>query len=358
MGVNVLVKKIFVGLVIFLFYLPVVLADGSVHRKTIKMITWWGYYHSPEVTNYLENKCNVKLSIDEYYSNDEFLRRWEGMTDYYDIINLSDIVYPVIKNKIPSVKNSSIWKNSFHYHPAIKKHYDEQNYPHNVAYFDHLVTGFLWNTSNINISPQDSVGSIFKKANKKYVILIDDPVEIMKLIETSLNFKMTDNSISLSNFRKMTQGNNIYIVNNNNLALKNPNFAFSYRWAGPTVSSLIESDPSKYKFLVHPKLSYISTALLIQTSNQPEAHCIAKSLTAKSFSVLMQKEGIFLSPFANYKNIANPLVKNIYKQFITSLSTPSWLDNSYKNNFRELNRSWQMTKLALNSPLKIYEIED
>lgn len=355
-------KKYLLGLLIlgtFLLYFPAGLAETGAARKTVKILSWWGYYF-PEVRSQIENKCHVKISLDEYYSNDEFLRRWEGQAEYYDIINLSDIVYPLIKNQIPRVKNSTIWKNSLDYYPAIKKHYDKQKYPHNVAYFHHLLIGFLWNSSNIKLSKNDSINSIFSKAKNKYVVLVDDPVDAMKLIETSLGFKgnAPRNYLSASNLKKMIQDTHIYIANNNNPALKHPNFAFSYRWIGPAVSELIQSEHSNYKFLVHPKLSHISSTLIVQTSDKTPARCVANALTSKDVITIIQKKYFFFSPFADYKNVTNPVIKNLYQQFKTSLPFASWLDDERDYHFREINRTWQLIKLGLNSRLRIHEVQD
>ena len=46
----------------------------------------------------------------------------------------------------------------------------------------------------------------------------------------------------------------------------------------------------KYGFLVHPKLSYVSTDLLANLNNSPKAICAAKMLTGKEVASLLQKE--------------------------------------------------------------------
>lgn len=347
-------------LIIFSLWTLASYANPPKVRKTITILTWWGEYFSyPEIIKLAENKCAVNISKDEYYSEDEFLRRLEGQEEYYDVITASDVVYNVIKNKIPYPKNSNLSKLSSYYHPVIKSHYDKKKYPHNVAYYEVSIRGFLWNPANIKISPNDSISSIFKNAKTKNVILVDDPTEIMKLIDASLDVgtskKGINTKLSLETFKKLTQESNIIILSSYNTIFERQNFAFSFRWAGPTVNRLIKPHFG-YKFLIHPKLTYIAPKLLIQMTAKKEASCVAEFFASRKLVRDMQKKVFVFSPYVDFANVNDPISQSMYKQYTDMLPSAEWLDDDYKYNFREINRSLQLIKLSLNHSLRIHDI--
>ena len=70
------------------------------YNRAVNILTWWGYIDYPEIINAAEKRCHAKISFDQYYSNDEFLRRWREQRDSYDIIIFSNTIYPGIKNEI------------------------------------------------------------------------------------------------------------------------------------------------------------------------------------------------------------------------------------------------------------------
>src|SRR5690606_7579461 len=132
----------------------------------------------------------------------------------------------------------------------------KRNYPKNVVYFAHSMSGFLWNPANISINKNDTIETIFKKSVNKYVVITDDPGEAKKLIEFN-----GDKNLSISNFKKMVQQANVYITNNYSQIYNKPEFSFSYGWSGEALVDLLTSNKD-YQFLVHPKMSYISSDLL------------------------------------------------------------------------------------------------
>ena len=339
---------------IFIFsgYFSLSFASSSPQRETINILTWWEYLDYPQIINAAEKECGVRISFDEYFSNDEFLRRWEEQKESYDVIIFSDTIYKGIKDKIPHYNYSTLSKQSILYNPTIKSHYDNAKYPHNVVYFLHSLTGFLWNPKNILLSSNDSIISIFNKAKQKYVVFIDDPVEANKLIEASLNdshqHSPSNDVLSISNFKKMIQESRVYITNTYSQIYNKPDFAFSFSWSGEMAINQMKSNKG-YKFLIHPKLSYISTDLIAHTSNKKGALCVAKFLTSKVTMAVFQRKDFYFSPYTDYSGIQNPIFKDIYKNFVISLPTLNWLDSCNEKNFQIINTKWQLIKLSLNN---------
>jgi len=81
---------IFFYIFFVLFFSPTLKAQQS---SQVNVLTWWCYLDKPWVSTYIQEKCHVSLSFDEYYTNDEFWRRWASQKSNYDIIIFEDIFY-------------------------------------------------------------------------------------------------------------------------------------------------------------------------------------------------------------------------------------------------------------------------
>lgn len=323
--------------------------SGKLNSRKINILSWWGYLDHPEIIEEVKRECNVDLSVDEYYSNDEFIRRWREQKNNYDVIIFSDTVFNFISKELPRLKGNTLWKQATSYNPIIKKHYMDRHYPPNVLYFVHSVRGFLWNPANISISPTDSILSIFSKAKNKYVVIMDDPFEVQKLIEQSVsgdNYFPRDSALSKKNFRRVIQDSIVYITNNYSQIYKKQNFAFSFSWSGEAVFDLVESQ-EKYQFLIHPKISYISSDLISQASNRRGAYCVSKLLASKKILTVIQNKDYYFSPYVDFSKEKNIFFIQLYKEFTSNLSELQWADAINEKDFQEINKSWQLIKLFM-----------
>ena len=69
-------------------------------KDTINILSWVNYLSLDGASQLIEQKCNVRISYDNYYSNDEFLRRWHKTNQKYDVIIFSETIYPMIKKQV------------------------------------------------------------------------------------------------------------------------------------------------------------------------------------------------------------------------------------------------------------------
>src|SRR5262245_4866842 len=79
----------------------------ALEKSTVNILSWFGYLGSPEIIQLVEKECNVGLSVDEYYSNEEFIRRWKVQKDEYDVLIFSNLLYKGLKENI-ALKNTSL----------------------------------------------------------------------------------------------------------------------------------------------------------------------------------------------------------------------------------------------------------
>lgn len=316
----------------------------------VNILTWQGYF-TPQINALIAQQCHANVSYDEYYSNDEFLRRFAGNQDLYDIVIFADSVYNLIKDRIKYDK-SDLASSSQDYNETIKQHYKKSHFPPNVVYFSHTLSGFLWNPAVMSIDENDSISSIFKKAGINLVAIIDDPAEIRMLTSLELGKNISDkissqqqtSSLTISNFNNLVQLSKVYITNDFTEIFKKPNFAFAFTWSGvATYESSLSNKP--YDFLVHPKLSYVSSDFLAVLNNRSAAVCVAKVLSSKKAASILQNDVFYFSPYVDDTDVTNLQFKKFYDKFRKILPTLRWVTPISQDEFKDINTTWQLIKV-------------
>lgn len=314
-------------------------------KPSVNVLTWFGYLKAPEIASLVEQECGVTLSYDEYYSNEEFLRRWKSNKDNYDIIIFANLLYEGIKDQI-AVSNSNLAEVSKNYHPVIKEHYDSGNYPPNTVFFSHSLMGFLWNPERIHLSEKDDMFTVFKKAEKNRVILIDDPVEVRNMIHLALN-NQTDTVLNLNNMQKLVQSSQVTLSNDYNKIYENTEFAFSYLWSGEAVIDTKKSG-KPYQFLMHPKTSFICTDLLAVINKKTSSNCVAKVLTSKQAMTILQNDSYYFSPYGDFTNVTDEAFRVIYQKTFEQIAHFSWIKPVTLAEFNQLTQTWKTLKLEVS----------
>lgn len=322
---------------------------SGANLPVVNVLSWWGYLDNPQVTKLVQTTCHANLSYDEYYSNAEFLRRFNHEKQNYDVIIFSNTIYGLVKNQI-GVTNSNLWRQSDAYNKIVRQHYLASKYSPNIDYFELSVNGFLSNPKNISVLPSNDLTSIFNKAGKNTVIIVDDPVEVAKLIALAMNKDPNasiTSSLTLANFVKIIQGNNVYITNEQDSSLyNNPNFAVSFNWSGDAMN-ILKNNNNSYVFLIHPKLSYITADLLAQLNNKPAVGCVASVLSSRKVLNIVQNQDFYFSPYVDTSKVTDPQFKLIYKKFVAMLPTLSWDDTVSAKEYAQLNNTWKRIKIYL-----------
>ncbi|MFZ2314564.1 MAG: hypothetical protein WAW86_02755 [Gammaproteobacteria bacterium] len=316
------------------------------NNKTVNVLTWWGYLDDPATKKLVKKECDAFLSYDSYTSNDDMLRRWDINASKYDVLIFSDTIYNSIKDKIV-LNNSELWKKSKDYTPAIKKEYNSSHFPHNIAYFAHSLTGFVWNPAVVHLTKDDTAKTAFKKAKNNKVILLDDPVEISMLLEMPKKNKDRNekNQISLEHFKPLIQESKIYISNEVNKIYSYRDFAFSYQWSGVAFSD--DKNIKAYKFLINQHLSYVTTDVIAQIKDRKIAACVAGVLSSKQFLSKVQNKSKYFSPYGNIDAVPEGSFKETYKNFLTNLPKLHWLKPPSPVQLKKLNHEWDKVKYEL-----------
>lgn len=314
-------------------------------EPTVNILTWWYYLSDKKLIYKIENTCHAHISYDEYYSNMELIRRYTSKPQRYDMLIFSDTIYSTIADKI-KLSHSNLSKQALSYNPIIKNHYFHNKYPPNVVYFLHALTGFLYNPEIITITNQDTISSLFEKAGKNLVVIVDDPSEVQMLMRRSNLFNSSHVVFTVDNFFKLIKNTQIIISNDHNQAFSQPNFAMGYIWSGEVVYD-IQKAKKNYKFFTHPNLSYITTDLLAALNNKPYVGCVAKALSSKSSLNEIQNYTFYFTPYADDSHVTNKSFHDIYNQFLSQLPYLPWKDSVSTDEIYDINKTWEMIKIKL-----------
>jgi hypothetical protein len=290
----------------------------------------------------------VTLSFDTYSSNKEMITRWHENKQRYDILIFSDTIYDAISKDI-SLKKSNLSEHINKYNSSIKKRFLSRNYPKNIAFFAHALTGFIWNPAIINLTSSDNVKSAFEKAKKNKVILLDDPAEINMLLSVGINqkIKQSKSNISISSLKEITQDAHVYISNDANQIYHTKEFAFSYQWSGEAFNNFVLNE--KYSFLINQNLSYISTDLIAQVKNNADTACVANYLASEKYLSKLQLKTKYFSPYTNIDSVTESPYKNAYRIFIKKLPSLRWLDSTSAKQLKKIENEWDIVKYELLS---------
>lgn len=311
----------------------------------VNVLTWWGYLDSPWISQQVMQTCKVKLSYDSYNSNDEFLRRWQEKKSDYDVIIFSYTIYSAIKNEI-ALKNSDISNYSRLYNPIIRQHFLNSHFSNNIAYFQHTLTGFIWNPKIINLSDTDDTLSIFKKGKSNAVIVIDDPVETeMLTVSSGHAIGTTNTGLTSENFRHMTQDTKVFVSNEINKVYDQDNFAFAYQWSGIWIAEYKQK--RSYRFLVNKHLSYIASDLVAQVKDNKNALCVSRLLSSKKFLTKLQNESYYFSPYGDIDNVTDADFKDLYADFLNQLPRLSWIKATNNDHLKALTQRWSAIKYEI-----------
>jgi hypothetical protein len=322
------------------------------NQSYTNILTWWGYldHLSPAELKKIDQQCHTTISYDDYYSNDQFIDRFKNSPAHYDIIIFSDTIYKSIENKI-DLPNSNLYLEANEYNPIIRKHYINLHLPHNVVFFIHALTGFLYNPETIKISQSDSIANIYRKAKGNIVVIINDPVEANFLIGLSINngkknISTYKNYLTWENFQQLFQNDHVIITNSPQKIVRLNNFSFAFEWSGDAID-LVNHSHGNLKFMVYPRLSYVSTDLLAELNAKSTTNCVAHALTTKRFLANIQNTNFYFSPYGDDSSSTNKDFINVFNQTFNNLPNLLWNTSLTNKELEELKKSWQYIQFKI-----------
>jgi hypothetical protein len=325
--------------IILILYITIISYKNAF--SSVNIISWWNYLDKNTISK-LQNKCKTSVSLDEYYSSDEFLRRFQKQK--YSIVIFPGGVYNLISDKIGNTGiNFGDIKSS--YHSNVLYSFNRQNFSNNIGIFALGITGFLYDPKKIVIDTNENFKSIFLKAKDKKIALIDDPFESLKLISFERKILNVDDGVK--EFRKLIDGTNFIITNDTVKIAEEKDFALAYTWVGIAFRRITENPD--LKFIVHPKLAYISADFIATLDKNSQTACIAKMLASKEILNPILSRTFYFSPYGFPEKIKNKDFALEYKNFIINHNQLDWLEIPKKDEYQKMINLWQKIKIAMGN---------
>ncbi|MCL1125847.1 hypothetical protein [Shewanella surugensis] len=321
-------------------------------NQGINIITWWGYF-TPELLMPIENKCKVKISYDEFYSNPELFRRMKK--EEYDIAIYGDSVHQYFSRLYPQQYANISQDITAHYHPLVKDLYQRSGLPSNTVYFQLSLAGLLWNPINIRLDETDTLGTIIEKSKGKTIVLMDEHVEVLNFLSdmdsTHLKFISKYNETTILQVVELFEESHVIIANNlGNIAHKG-DFAFAFTWSGEALKKIIQGELN-HQFMAHVGLSHWSSTVLELVSNKQGGQCVARELASENMINKVIKKSYSFSPYGiSIKNSRemDPQYNRVVDYFFTHIHKLEKLKNEPYDVYKAYDKEWQKLKLLINS---------
>ena len=305
----------------------------------VNIISWWGYISKEDKID-IKKFCKADISVDEYFSSSEFLRRWDNKSNQYDITIHSNTIYNSVKNRLP--KTHKVISVEYKYHPVIQRKLPYLELKSNTRLLTLGFTGFLWNKESFKISPKQSLKEMLDLANNKVVIILDDPMEGMQILDSLNYFKLKDSSQNGANKAKVIISNDMEHI------VGSKEFAFAYHWSGGAIQH-IRKNPSKLDFLIHPNLSQITADLVSLNTNSAASLCVFNYLSSEAFTSKIQAETAYFSPYGPSSSNKDTEFKKIYEKYFLELDNYQWLKKPKEDDFKIVDKKWKVLKSELSS---------
>lgn len=328
--------------------------------KPLRILTWWGYFEKGDKKiQQIEESCGRKISIDEFYSNSEFLSRIDDAKKsetHYEIIVYSDTVSKVVQSRFSrgfshSIEMKNISKN---WHPAIRDFFKTRKFSQLTRPFQFSLTGFLVNKERINFSAKDSLSEIIKKLHDSKLVLVDDYVEVATLFRKwkcesnrssckNISGDFFPKDESLSTLFKQTE---VIVTSDLGSLDSHPQFGAAYTWSGDAFKRSLEK--KNLSFHLHPKLSHSSMDLISLNSRSKEARCVYDALSSKEFLNSVSKKSMYFSPFGVVKTKSSEF-DGLQDQFFKSFPSLGRIHRFSEAEAAVVNKKWRMFKLKQGS---------
>ena len=345
-------------LISLLFSIPSLIAY-AIGKPSVRVLTWWGYIdlNDPK-TMEIEKKCNARISVDEFYSNAEFLERISGKdkTLPYDILIFSDTVIKSSQTKFIELLKTKIVQSSRDYTKDVKKFYQNRNYNPSTVIFQISLTGFLVNKDKVTISSKSKLKDFFGKSPDSIFVLLDDHVEISTLLkkwecdESIDGCSKNSNQIFPSEEKLKNLIGQSKLVISSDLAniSKHPNFAVAYTWSGDALQKL--NSQENLEFILHPSLSHTSMDLLTLAGQSPEASCVANFFSKKDYLDSVSMRTKYFSPFG-VVSTQDKNFENLQNEFFARFSSLGRIYRVTQEESLEIDKKWQLFKIVFGSKI-------
>jgi len=328
-------------------------------KPSVRVLSWWGYIDRKDKRiAAIEQKCKTSLSLDEFYSNAEFLERVnpkKGSLNH-DILIFSDTVSKSAQTAFIGQLRTKLNSNSKRYFAGVRDFYYSRHYNPSTAVFQISLTGFLVNRAIIKAGASDKLSEFFRGSADKIFVLLDDHVEIATLLNrwecTELGSDCSKNTQlifpSEDKLKKLVGQSKVAISSDLADITKHPKFALAYTWSGDAIQKA--STQPNLEFILHPSLSHSSMDLITLVGESKEAKCVADELSSKEFVDSVAQKSKYFSPYGPVQS-DEQVFNQLQKEFFNQFSTLGRIHRVTQQESLEIDKKWQLFKILFGSKI-------
>jgi spermidine/putrescine-binding protein len=327
--------------------------------KSVRVLTWWGYIDPrADSVKTVERKCKARVSLDEFYSNAEFLDRVGNQRagNRHDILIFSDTVIKASQTAFIGDLKARLDSKSKQYFSGVKEFFVGRKYNPATAVFQISLTGFLVNKSVIAAGPKDKLSAFFKDSKDKIFVLLDDHVEIATLLnkwectelDSGCKKKKQLAFPSEDKLKKLVGQSKVVISSDLADITKHPKFALAYTWSGDAIQKL--SAQPNLDFILHPSLSHSSMDLLTLVGESKEASCVANEFASKKFIDSVAQKSKYFSPYGPVQS-EDKAFNKLQQEFFQQFSTLGRIHQVTQEESLEIDKKWQLFKILFGSKI-------
>lgn len=295
--------------------------QGDAEKKL--NIFCWSEYLPQEVLDLFTEETGIKVSMENYASNEEMLAKLLAGGGSYDLIQPSeyvieglikeDLLSPIDHALIPNLKNVAPEFQNMSFDPGNK---------YTVPYMAGIV-GIVVNTELVK---DDIKGykDVFQDKFKKNIVVLDDAREIVSWGLNSLSIpvnEVTDENLEkvrpvLSNWLPLVK---VYDSDSPKTALMNGDVAIGVVWGGEG-AKLLEAD-KKFKWVVPAEGAHLfvdSLAIPKTAQHVKNAELFMNFILRPEISVKISNEFPYLNPNAAARELLTPEQRNNPASFPTA----------------------------------------
>ena len=287
-------------LLLTLFAVGLAVSANAAPTKNLNIYCWSEYIPQPIIDQF-SKETGVKVTVENYASNEEMLSKLAAGGGEYDIIQPSEyviealvkekVLHPLERSKIPNLKN-------------IDPQFLNQAFDPGNKFSVPFMAGTVGIVVNTDLVKDDirSYADVFKPANKGKIVVLDDAREIVTwaLLANGLNInQITDKSLNkikptLEQWLPLVK---VYDSDSPKTALLNGDVALGVVWGGE--GAILLNKNKKFRWVIPSEGTHLfidSLAIPKTAKNVQNAEAFMNFILRPEISKQISDEFPYLNP--------------------------------------------------------------
>jgi spermidine/putrescine transport system substrate-binding protein len=287
-------------LLLTLFAVGLAVSANAAPTKNLNIYCWSEYIPQPIIDQF-SKETGVKVTVENYASNEEMLSKLAAGGGEYDIIQPSEyviealvkekVLHPLERSKIPNLKN-------------IDPQFLNQPFDPGNKFSVPFMAGTVGIVVNTDLVKDDirSYADVFKPANKGKIVVLDDAREIVTwaLLANGLNInQITDKSLNkikptLEQWLPLVK---VYDSDSPKTALLNGDVALGVVWGGE--GAILLNKNKKFRWVIPSEGTHLfidSLAIPRTAKNVQNAEAFMNFILRPEISKQISDEFPYLNP--------------------------------------------------------------